>query len=112
MQVLAVLALVATASAFSPAPVRVARRSAVAMSAQKPSFVKSGLATLAASPLVASSAAFATEGTGEGLGVDDGRLLAVLFAVHWSIAALWYSWQKDQPDRESDFFAEYDDRRA
>lgn len=52
------------------------------------------------------------EGTGLTLGIDDSRefyVLAVVFAGFW---VLYFNWAKDQPDNDSDFFAEYDERRA
>merc|ERR1719373_880122 len=108
------MALLASASAFAPAiqqtAVRAAATTSLSMAAQSPDLVKKGvIATFAAAvPTVFSSiAAVATEGTNEWFGVDDLRLLAVMFIVHWGILSLYLS-QYGNYDEEEDFFGEID----
>lgn len=58
--------------------------------------------------IMTSSAALATEGTNEWYGVDDTRLLGVLFIVHWAILGLWLQEYGNLTDSDNDFFGEID----
>merc|ERR1712238_36876 len=107
--------ILATASAFAPIPHttgRVATTTSLSMSVHNSpnDVIKKGMiATVAATvPTVFTSvAALATEGTNEWFGVDDTRLLAVLFVVHWGILTLYLK-EYGNADEEEDFFGEID----
>ncbi|GMH79210.1 hypothetical protein TrST_g6987 [Triparma strigata] len=100
-------ALLASASAFAPvAFVPVAKQTALSA---MPSLKQALPAVAAAVPAtLLPSMAMATEGTNEWLGVDDLRLLAVLFVGHWAILSLYLNWSKDQNPEDEDFFGEID----
>lgn len=111
--VFAFLALLVSANAFVPVNQAVAfgvRQAAAPLSMALNAVPKSGIiAGLAGAvpAILSSTAAVATEGTGEWFGVDDIRLLAVLFVVHWAILTLWLQ-QFGKYDESEDFFGEID----
>ena len=79
------------------------------MAMQAPEIKKGVMAAVAGAvpAILSSTAAVATEGTGEWYGVDDLRLLGVLFIGHWFILYLWYEQYKNY-DESEDFFGEID----
>ena len=52
-----------------------------------------------------------SEGTGLSLGIDDPREGTVLWVIGGFFFATYANWAKEQPDSDSHFFAEYDERR-
>lgn len=92
---------------FVTAPVVKTALSAV----QQPDAMKT-ISTVAAGfmpAILSSTAAVATEGTNEWFGVDDLRLLAVLFAGHYFILSLWLGqYGNATEDDDADFFGEID----
>merc|ERR1719183_925126 len=107
--VFALLSLFATASAFVPSQTGAVVKTA--LSASNSDMVKT-FSTVAAGVMPAimtSSATLATDGTNEWFGVDDIRLLAVLFAGHLFILTLWLGQYGDATeDDDADFFGEID----
>jgi hypothetical protein len=68
----------------------------------------------AAATAFAPIAAFAggqAEGTGLALGIEDEREGIALLCVGGFLFSVFFNWSKDQPDSDSDFFGEYDERR-
>merc|ERR1719517_69203 len=113
--IFAILAILSTACAFAP----VSKPSALVGSATSLNMVDlpevAGAisnvpdVTGAMSSIFSSSAAVATEGTNEWFGVDDTRLLGVIFAVHWAILGLWLREHGDElTATDDDFFGEID----
>ena len=112
-QIFAFLAVLASAQAFAPASqAAFGVRSAVAplqMAMQTPEIKKGVLAAAAGfmPAILSSTAAVATEGTNEWFGVDDTRLLGVLFLGHLAILSLWLG-RYGKADEDEDFFGEID----
>merc|ERR1719312_146796 len=109
----AFFAMFASAQAFAPvAQTAFGARTIVAplqMALEAPELRK-GFAAAAAGfmpAILSSTAAVATEGTNEWFGVDDTRLLAVLFVGHLAILSLWLG-QYGDADEDDDFFGEID----
>jgi len=79
------------------------------MAMQAPEMKKGVIAAVAGAmpAILSSTAAVATDGTNEWFGVDDLRLLGVLFLGHWFILTLWLQQYKEYDEGE-DFFGEID----
>ena len=73
---------------------------------------RSEMPALGALPALAwpAAAALATDATGEPLGVDDSRLLAVMVILFAGVFTLFIGWASRQDDSD-DFIGEYDPRR-
>ena len=108
--IFALLAIFASASAFVPSQAANVVKTALSASSQ-PDVMKT-VCTVAAGfmpAILTSSAALATEGTNEWFGVDDLRVLAVLFAGHYFILSLWLGqYGNATEDDDADFFGEID----
>jgi len=103
-QIFSFLALISTAAAF--APVNQVARAATSLAMEVPKPIVAATAGFMPA-ILSSTAAVATEGTNEWFGVDDLRVLAVLFVGHWAILSLWLGAYGDA-DEEQDFFGEID----
>lgn len=111
-KILALCLVCGVAAAFVPAsmPSVVANKASVSMSMVDG---KQALGAFAAAtaPFAASSQVMALEGTGNALGFDGPIFTYILIAVYLAIGTVWFQWANKQPDTESDFFGEYDQRR-
>ena len=97
--------LFAGAAALAPTPTK-------HIKATKPAALPYQLA--AAATAFAPFAALAggqAEGTGLALGIEDEREGYALLAVGGFMFTVFFRWSAEQPDSDSDFFAEYDERR-
>ena len=96
--------LFAGAAALAPTPKHI--------KATKPAALPYQLAAAATAfaPLAALAGGQA-EGTGLALGIEDEREGYALLAVGGFMFAVFFRWSAEQPDADSDFFAEYDERR-
>lgn len=109
-QIFVFLALFASASAFVPPATGAGFVAPTALNMVKNTDVSKGIAAAAAGfvpAILSSTAAIATEGTNEWFGVDDTRLLAVLFVGHLAILSLWLGSYGDAKE-DVDFFGEID----
>ena len=97
--------LFAGAAALAPTPTK-------SIKATKPAALPYQLAAAATAfaPLAALAGGQA-EGTGLALGIEDEREGYALLAVGGFMFAVFFRWSAEQPDADSDFFAEYDERR-
>ena len=107
MKTVACALLLASAAALAPTPAR----TAVSKAAPKPALHYQVAAAATAFAPLAALAGGQSEGTGLSLGIDDPREGTVLWVIGGFFFATYYNWAKEQPDSDSDFFAEYDERR-
>lgn len=109
-QIFTFLAILSCASAFAPVSQQAAfgiKSTALNMAAPE---IKKGVVAAAAGfmpAILSSTAAVATEGTNEWFGVDDPRLLGVLFIGHLFVLTLWLGSYGDASE-DDDFFGEID----
>ena len=99
--------LFAGAAALAPTPTKQHH-----IKATKPAALPYQLAAAATAfaPLAALAGGQA-EGTGLALGIEDEREGYALLAVGGFMFTVFFRWSAEQPDADSDFFAEYDERR-
>ena len=107
MKTVACALLLASAAALAPTPAR----TAVSKAAPKPALHYQVAAAATAFAPLAALAGGQSEGTGLSLGIDDPREGTVLWVIGGFFFFTYYNWAKEQPDSDSDFFAEYDERR-
>uniref|UniRef100_A0A7S3NIS3 PSII 6.1 kDa protein n=1 Tax=Aureoumbra lagunensis TaxID=44058 RepID=A0A7S3NIS3_9STRA len=113
MRVISLLVALFTSVSALQAPVNQQKPVAPATKVNPTFLVSTGAAVMtAASNVQMAMAGGQSEGMGLTLGIDDPRELVAALAVGTAFWTLYYNWAKDQPDNESDFFGEYDDRRA
>ena len=119
MKIVAViLAFVASANAFAPSSFGAVHTKSTSLSmgrnleeVLKQPESKRGIIAASAGVLptiFSSAAAIATEGTNEPFGVDDVRLLGVLFLVHWGLLTAYLGQYGDDIGEGEDFFGEID----
>jgi len=115
LRALCLLALIGAAAAFTaPSMGGLKLRSnkaAMTMKAENsmPKAAQKALAPAIALANIAVASPVFAEGTGESLGVDDGRLIVPLVLIPVVIGLLWGGFASDQDN--SDFFDTYDQRR-
>ena len=105
MKTVACALLLASAAALAPTPAR----TAVSKAAPKPALHYQVAAAATAFAPLAALAGGQSEGTGLSLGIDDPREGTVLWVIGGFFFFTYYNWAKEQPDSDSDFFAEYDE---
>ncbi len=104
-------AFVSLTPALPRTSVRAARVSPRMAAAPKPNVARRAAARLAALPasLVATAPVWATEGTGEGLGIDSPLLWIPLVLIPGAFLILFIQFGRSQDN--SDFLGGYDERR-
>ena len=97
--------LFAGAAALAPTPAKHVK-------ATKPAALPYQVAAAATAfaPLAALAGGQA-EGTGLALGIEDVREGYALLGMGGFMFAVFFRWSAEQPDSDSDFFGEYDERR-
>ena len=97
--------LFAGAAALAPTPAK-------NIKATKPAALPYQVAAAATAfaPLAALAGGQA-EGTGLALGIEDVREGYALLGMGGFMFAVFFRWSAEQPDADSDFFGEYDERR-
>ena len=107
MKTVACALLLASAAALAPTPAR----TAVSKAAPKPALHYQVAAAATAFAPLAALAGGQAEGTGLALGIEDVREGYALLGMGGFMFAVFFRWSAEQPDADSDFFGEYDERR-